>query len=119
MRIRFLIVTFAIFFSLCSSVSGKDNRKEMRTIIDKGLKTAIVQSKQMAEKLLGQKDERPRTIGKRGAFITSNAGAWTSGFFPGVLWYLYEANGDVSLKMYAEDYTRRLENNNLLPVIMM
>lgn len=109
MRIRFLIVTFAIFFSLCSSVSGKDNRKEMRTIIDKGLNTAIVQSKQMAEKLLGQKDELPRTIGKRGAFITSNAGAWTSGFFPGVLWYLYEANGDVSLKMYAEDYTRRLE----------
>ena len=51
MRIRFLIVTFAIFFSLCSSVSGKDNRKEMRTIIDKGLNTAIVQSKQMAEKL--------------------------------------------------------------------
>ena len=70
MRIRFLIVTFAIFFSLCSSVSGKDNRKEMRTIIDKGLNTAIVQSKQMAEKLLGQKDELPRTIGKRGAFIT-------------------------------------------------
>ena len=69
MRIRFLIVTFAIFFSLCSSVSGKDNRKEMRTIIDKGLNTAIVQSKQMAEKLLGQKDELPRTIGKRGAFI--------------------------------------------------
>lgn len=65
MRIRFLIVTFAIFFSLCSSVSGKDNRKEMRTIIDKGLNTAIVQSKQMAEKLLGQKDELPRTIGKR------------------------------------------------------
>lgn len=109
MRIRFLIVTFAIFFSLCSSVSGKDNRKEMRTIIDKGLNTAIVQSKQMAEKLLGQKDELPRTIGKRGAFITSNAGAWTSGFFPGVLWYLYEADGDVSLRMYAEDYTKRVE----------
>ena len=58
MRINFLIVTFTIFFSLCSSVSGKDNRKEMRTIIDKGLNTAIEQSKQMAEKLLGQKDER-------------------------------------------------------------
>lgn len=109
MRIKFFVITSAIFFSLYSSVLGKDNRKEMRTIIDKGLNTAIIQSKQMAEKLIGQKDELPRTIGKRGTFITSNAGAWTSGFFPGVLWYLYEANGDTLLRMYAEDYTRRVE----------
>lgn len=31
-------------------------------------------------------------------------------FFPGVLWYLYEVNQDDSLKMYAENYTKRIEN---------
>ena len=42
--------------------------------------------------------------------MTSKAKWWTSGFFPGVLWYLYEVNQDDSLKMYAENYTKRIEN---------
>ena len=81
----------------------------MRAVIDKGLDAATVQSKKMAESLIEQNDKLPRTIGKRNVFTTSNAGAWTSGFFPGVLWYLYEASGDDSLKQYAENYTKRVE----------
>ena len=42
--------------------------------------------------------------------MTSKSNWWTSGFFPGVLWYLYEVNGNDSLKMYAENYTKRIEN---------
>ena len=52
----------------------------------------------------------PRTIGKDGKLMTSKSNWWTSGFFPGVLWYLYEVNGNDSLKMYAENYTKRIEN---------
>ena len=31
-------------------------------------------------------------------------------FFPWGIWYLYEVNQDDSLKMYAENYTKRIEN---------
>ncbi|HEX8017137.1 MAG TPA: glycoside hydrolase family 88 protein [Flavobacterium sp.] len=33
---------------------------------------------------------------------------WTSGFWPGVLWYLYEYTGDVKWKKEADKYTRFL-----------
>ena len=109
MKIKELIIVSIAFLALCNPTFGKDDKEEMRFIVDKGLNTAILQSKRMAESLLEQKDLLPRTIGKQGTFVTSNEKAWTSGFFPGVLWYLYEANGDASLKVYAEDYTKRVE----------
>lgn len=109
MKIKELIIVSIAFLALCNPTFGKDDKEEMRFIVDKGLNTAILQSKRMAESLLEQKDLLPRTIGKQGTFVTSNEKAWTSGFFPGVLWYLYEANGDASLKVYAEDYTERVE----------
>ncbi len=34
---------------------------------------------------------------------------WTSGFFPGALWYLYEYTNDPKWKVAAHDYTTRLE----------
>lgn len=34
---------------------------------------------------------------------------WTSGFFPGSLWFVYEATGDEQMKAAAERYTARVE----------
>ncbi|MFV0324041.1 MAG: glycoside hydrolase family 88 protein [Bacteroides xylanisolvens] len=109
MRMKYYIIVFAAFLILCGFSSGKENGcKEMDAVINKGLGTAIVQSKRMAESLLEQKNKLPRTIGKKGELTTVEPWAWTSGFFPGVLWYLYEVNGSDSLKTYADNYTRRL-----------
>lgn len=80
MKINFLIVA-SLFLTFGSFASGKNDAKEMRAVIDKGLDAATVQSKKMAESLIDQNDKLPRTIGKRNVFTTSNAGAWTSGFF--------------------------------------
>jgi unsaturated chondroitin disaccharide hydrolase len=33
---------------------------------------------------------------------------WTSGFWPGILWYIYEATGDAKWKTEADRYTRML-----------
>src|SRR6188768_2909224 len=33
---------------------------------------------------------------------------WTSGFWPGILWYLYESTGDSNWKVQAEKYTALL-----------
>jgi unsaturated chondroitin disaccharide hydrolase len=41
--------------------------------------------------------------------ITSNSKWWCSGFFPGVLWYLYEYSGDATHRTLAEKYSERVE----------
>ncbi len=50
----------------------------------------------------------PRTW--NGAKLTfARAADWTSGFFPGALWYLYEATGDTKWRQQAEAFTAGLE----------
>ena len=93
-----------VAFCSCST-----HQKEMSALVNNSLHTAVLQSEQMAETLWNEPGKLPRTIGKEGQLVTSGSSWWTSGFFPGVLWYLYEVSGDDSLKMYAENFTRRVE----------
>jgi len=51
----------------------------------------------------------PRTTGPDGAVITVKPDDWTSGFFPGSLWFLHEYTGSPEWKEKALEYTRRLE----------
>ncbi|MDO9633720.1 MAG: glycoside hydrolase family 88 protein [Paludibacter sp.] len=60
--------------------------------------------KQMAE----IPDRLPRTINANGKLVTSNAAWWTSGFFPGSLWYLYEYTGNEDIRKAALTMTERI-----------
>jgi len=51
----------------------------------------------------------PRTF-EGGQLKTIPPEDWTSGFFPGSLWYLYEYTSDAKWKNAAADYTKRLES---------
>ena len=94
-----------LFIAILMGCAGKD---EMDAVIEKGLSVSVEQSKLMAKSIWEQKTLLPRTLDKEGKLITSDSKWWTSGFFPGVLWYLYEATGDTLLKEYACDYTSRV-----------
>lgn len=52
----------------------------------------------------------PRAV-KEGGYAWTCTGhtAWTSGFFPGMLWYLYEHSHDDIFKLKAEAYTENLK----------
>src|SRR4051794_24549929 len=50
----------------------------------------------------------PRTWAS-GKLTLTRAADWTSGFFPGSLWYLYEATGDAKWREAAAAYTAGLE----------
>ncbi|RZJ89368.1 MAG: glucuronyl hydrolase [Chryseobacterium sp.] len=50
----------------------------------------------------------PRTI-ENGQLKMTDAGNWTSGFFPGMLWYLFEYTGDNKWKLEAEKFTANLK----------
>jgi hypothetical protein len=51
----------------------------------------------------------PRTADSRNRLAVTNMYDWTSGFFPGTLWYLYELTGDTLWRCEAEKWTRSLE----------
>jgi hypothetical protein len=52
----------------------------------------------------------PRTLDARGKVVTVEPQDWTSGFFPGSLWLIYEHTRDEKWKTAAMDYTARLES---------
>jgi len=50
----------------------------------------------------------PRTV-ENGKLKLVASGDWTSGFFPGELWYLYEFTGEQKWKQKADSFTRLIE----------
>lgn len=106
MKINSTIIVISLLFTICSCSTKQD---EMSILVNHSLQVATAQSEMMAKSLLYEEGKLPRTIGKDGKFVTSESRWWTSGFFPGVLWYLYEASGNDSLKVYAENFTKRVE----------
>ena len=51
----------------------------------------------------------PRTVREDGTLMLVRPGDWTSGFFPGELWLMYEYTGDEFWKSEAEKFTANLE----------
>ena len=52
----------------------------------------------------------PRSLDEKGKVATVDPRDWTSGFFPGSLWLIYEHTRDEKWKQAAADYTARLES---------
>ncbi|QZT38288.1 glycoside hydrolase family 88 protein [Halosquirtibacter xylanolyticus] len=52
----------------------------------------------------------PRTLHRDGTVRYNKPRLWTSGFFPGSLWYLYELTGDEKWKQRAEKLTKTIES---------
>jgi len=69
---------------------------------------AGLQYKGMLEKVEAD-PKLPRTIKPDGSVLTVKPEDWTSGFFPGNLWFLYEYDRSAFWKEKALAYTRRLE----------
>ncbi len=84
------------------------NEKPLREVIDEALAFSERQSLLMAKKYADFNDIFPRSY-MNGEMITSGVDWWCSGFFPGVLWYLYENNKNPELLTYAQEYTSRIE----------
>lgn len=62
----------------------------------------------MAEKYSAREGRLPRTW-ENGGDVSSDSRWWCSGFFPGVLWYVYENGRNPRVLEYARMYTARVE----------
>ncbi len=95
-----VIISISIFF-IFHSVTAQTNYHQ---ILD------IAQKKYLAmlDSLSSYKDF-PRSVKADTSLLLVKSNDWTSGFFPGVLWYLYEYSGDSTLKEKATLFTESLE----------
>lgn len=86
----------------------QSSKKEMQKLVEENLELAVKQYKYM-QKLLPA-DKLPRSYDSvKNELIVSATDWWCSGFYPGVLWYLYEYTNDESLKAEATRSTALLE----------
>ena len=89
-------------------VSAQTSEEPMSKVVERGLQRATSQSLVLASALKDRNDALPRTFDK-GRLQTIRFDHWVSGFFPGVLWMLYENSKDERLRQYAEQFTARVE----------
>jgi len=92
---------FSLLFTIgCYNGSADSDRFE-KTVIEKVAKAAV--HFQSAKK-------SPRSIDENGNIEMVSSRDWTSGFYPGCLWYAYELSNDTALKNTAIAHTIILES---------
>ncbi|HDR50490.1 MAG TPA: glucuronyl hydrolase [Mariniphaga anaerophila] len=103
---RNLIYFFALFLIVISC----KKTDPMQEVISKSFDVIEQQAVAMAEYLDDKEGRLPRSfVEEKDEIITSDSKWWCSGFFPGVLWYLYEYSGDEGHRTWAEKYSARVE----------
>jgi unsaturated chondroitin disaccharide hydrolase len=100
------IVLLMIFCSCASKLQQKSVLK--KAVIQTDLMIAEVEQ----AKLAGNNLVSPRTL-EKGKLKLVASKDWTSGFFPGELWYLYELSHDNKWKALARKYTAPVEQEKL------
>ena len=102
LRLTFLLsIFFSVFFT-----DANAQEKKLRRTISSSLHTAVQQYTALDKAL--DPTLFPRSIDTSGELVTNSRGWWTSGFFPGSLWYLYEYTQDTAIRSLAIKRTMNL-----------
>lgn len=104
-----ILATTAFSLQVFAADATKIASMQMSEVISLGLDRAKEQSILMAEALKDKPGHLPKSTDKEGKLSTSDSRWWCSGFFPGVLWYVYEGTNEPELKEWARMYTARIE----------
>jgi len=110
-----ILLPVLLLILILSSCTSPSNQPEMITLDQIGQQLELLEKnliKVQAEDPLtdnGEKRVVPRTINKDGTLAVVPAGDWTSGFYPGALWLMYELTGEGEWKEKALKYTAELE----------
>lgn len=98
----FLVIILGMFIS-CSP----DNRNQK--LVYENVSFASNQYDLMISKILDSQEVLFPKSFDQGKMVYIGSEEWTSGFFPGSLWYIYELTGDEKWKSHAIKYTEILE----------
>lgn len=91
-RSIFIIITVLFIIASCAQ------EKSMNRIIDESLAFSVKQYSLMTGVMKAKPGQLPRTIDADGSLLTESSRWWTSGFYPGCMWYLYEYSNDQKIK---------------------
>lgn len=103
---RSRLIQILLIASLAYSCTGE---KDIDKIIDESLSFSHDQYLLMYDVMKDKPDLLPRTLNAEGELVTANSRWWTSGFFPGTLWYLYEYSQDPKMLEAAQNMSARVE----------
>ena len=104
-----------IFLLLALTMSCKKNSAGDNLISDKTLQSKIVDQEYYALSELKKVETDksrifPRTLDADGEIVRVGKNDWTSGFYPGILWLMYDMTEDETWAMDAKKYTELLES---------
>lgn len=100
-------ILFALLVSCSAPKAEVDYDVALKSCVDKIIRTELS---------LEDKEAMPRCINAgETTWHTVNASNWCSGFWPGILWYAYEASGDPVLEDAADEYCASLKELAYLP----
>jgi unsaturated chondroitin disaccharide hydrolase len=102
---KILIHAIALLM-IISSCSGE---KKIDKVIDESLSFSVEQYKLMTDVMKEKEGLLPRTLNDKGELVTAKPSWWTSGFYPGCLWYLFEYSQEPQLLEAAKMMTDRVE----------
>ncbi len=114
---------FIIMFVMISVLNLKTSAQNMRRIITDTEKQTDFMIEQIKKSKASWSNDSinknkpelvsPRSLSAEGNLILVPAKDWTSGFFPGVLWFLYEVTGNKKWEDQARIFTSNIENEKL------
>lgn len=107
---RFKFSIFFIIGALLTTSCTNEKRNEKESFLNENIEFAVAQTTHMLT-AIGEPTGKnfPRNSKEDGTTSVVDLYDWTSGFFPGSLWYLYELTGDTIWRNNAEKWTQTLE----------
>jgi rhamnogalacturonyl hydrolase YesR len=112
MKQRFLFFTTIIW--IATLMSCTQTGKSKLGFLEENVRFAVAQEKLQVEAIeKSGKILNPRTVAN-GKVKYIRMEDWTSGFYPGTMWYLYELTGDTTWKTIAKKHTEAIDSVKFL-----
>jgi rhamnogalacturonyl hydrolase YesR len=109
---RKIIILFLVAIPLLNYSLNAQERFFNEEMANSALKLAARQYQLMKDNL--PFNHLPRTIDKDNQLVTTDSEAWTSGFYPGICWYLYEYTANEMFKIEAINSSMLVEKQKFL-----
>lgn len=94
------LIVSAVALVWCLTMVAQNSKKQMRQLIDENMRFAASQYKVLMQKT--PDTVMPRSYNaEKDQLITSNTRWWTSGFYPGTLWMIYDETKDLAIRTEA------------------
>jgi rhamnogalacturonyl hydrolase YesR len=105
------LTSFLLVSCTSKSLNGTSKSKNGEILFEKVIDFSAKQTDYRLTETQGTDQLlNPKSILPNGTTQFVNPTEWTSGFFPGQLWYLYELTNDTKWKEWAKRYTESIEN---------